>query len=567
MCHTAAMETSQDTDKLLQEEGERAEGEDSGTMQHRVEDESPDTSVTGSDTSFAAAKDFVMKEIAKMRWLTPCQVAVLTLAVLLSVLSMAMLLGGYQAIINCILHSRLEVAEDSESYDLWRTTPFPLILKLYLFNLTNPEQFKRGAKPVLQECGPYVWREYHEKMNVTFNANSTVTYLQQRWWVWDAHLSGNASQHDLIFSLNTVPVSAVWAVRDHELYLAALNRMFNELNEKLVVSSTVSDIVFNGVEDPVLDWIQKEVVAKNGTYHFLLSIIGEDSAIVNFDKFAWFYKRNMSVDYDGLFNMKTGADSIANLGDIDWWNKERDTSYFPPPCNHLSGSAGELFPPDSNKTSRTVFSSDLCTSIELFYKETTYASGVRGYRYWGTNHTFANGSVVADRACYCVKGTCSPTGLLNAESCRMGAPAFVSFPHFLMADPFLLKAVTGLAPDERKHAFAIDIIPELGVPMRVAARLQINMRVLPYPGHNMMHFDRIDILRRVPDVYLPMLWFEVLAEMTPEMATDLRIVLFIIKSPITSSLVWWVMLVLAVFIVMAVITFHYRRVGRTMNLE
>ena len=52
-----------------------------------------------------------------------------------------------------------------------------------------------------------------------------------------------------------------------------------------------------------------------------------------------------------------------------------------------------------------------------------------------------------------------PSGLLNAESCRMGAPAFVSFPHFFNGDPWLLSLVDGLHPQEDKHAFLMDILP------------------------------------------------------------------------------------------------------------
>lgn len=50
-------------------------------------------------------------------------------------------------------------------------------------------------------------------------------------------------------------------------------------------------------------------------------------------------------------------------------------------------------------------------------------------------------------------------GLLNAESCRFGSPAFISFPHFLHADPFLLDTVEGLSPNMDDHHFHIDLIP------------------------------------------------------------------------------------------------------------
>lgn len=41
----------------------------------------------------------------------------------------------------------------------------------------------------------------------------------------------------------------------------------------------------------------------------------------------------------------------------------------------------------------------------------------------------------------------------------MGAPAYVSFPHYAHADASLLDTVEGLEPDEDKHSFTLDIIP------------------------------------------------------------------------------------------------------------
>lgn len=41
----------------------------------------------------------------------------------------------------------------------------------------------------------------------------------------------------------------------------------------------------------------------------------------------------------------------------------------------------------------------------------------------------------------------------------MGAPAFVSFPHFYAADPSLLSGVYGLHPEEEKHSFYMDLVP------------------------------------------------------------------------------------------------------------
>lgn len=40
-----------------------------------------------------------------------------------------------------------------------------------------------------------------------------------------------------------------------------------------------------------------------------------------------------------------------------------------------------------------------------------------------------------------------------------GAPAIVSFPHFLYADPIYLSKVEGMKPDPELHKFIIDLEP------------------------------------------------------------------------------------------------------------
>lgn len=40
---------------------------------------------------------------------------------------------------------------------LYTKVPFPVDFKIYLFNITNSEEVTKGAKPKLQEVGPYVF--------------------------------------------------------------------------------------------------------------------------------------------------------------------------------------------------------------------------------------------------------------------------------------------------------------------------------------------------------------------------------------------------------------------------
>ena len=58
------------------------------------------------------------------------------------------------------------------------------------------------------KVGPYVFREEHEKTNITFNKSDyTVQYMQKKFWYFDAEKS-SGSLDDEIFTLNMVAVAA-----------------------------------------------------------------------------------------------------------------------------------------------------------------------------------------------------------------------------------------------------------------------------------------------------------------------------------------------------------------------
>lgn len=71
---------------------------------------------------------------------------------------------------------------------------------------------------------------------------------------------------------------------------------------------------------------------------------------------------------------------------------------------------------------------------------------------------FDNGQNVTERACFC-EGECQPAGVRNLTRCRQGAPVFVSFPHFYLADPTYLSSIEGLSPNKTLHEFQLTIDP------------------------------------------------------------------------------------------------------------
>lgn len=58
------------------------------------------------------------------------------------------------------MFQKLIFEEGGEIFELWRVPPVDLYLKVYLWNVTNKEEYMSGQhdKLIVQEVGPYVYR-------------------------------------------------------------------------------------------------------------------------------------------------------------------------------------------------------------------------------------------------------------------------------------------------------------------------------------------------------------------------------------------------------------------------
>ena len=43
-------------------------------------------------------------------------------------------------------------------YKIWKNYSIPIYLQIYMFNLSNPDEFKNGQKPSVVQTGPYTYR-------------------------------------------------------------------------------------------------------------------------------------------------------------------------------------------------------------------------------------------------------------------------------------------------------------------------------------------------------------------------------------------------------------------------
>ncbi|KAI4463521.1 scavenger receptor class b type-1 sr-b1 [Holotrichia oblita] len=305
------------------------------------------------------------------------------------------------------LFKELTISNHSTGYDLWKETPIPMYLNVYMFNWTNADEVLKNwtTKPIFQECGPYVFSEHHIRVNLTWNeTENTVTYYQKRIWHFQPDLSIGTLQ-DNITNLNVIAATAAYLVRKRIAPIQEMASFFIDLKERqLVQTKTVAQWTFDGYEDKLLQLLLK---------------LNITSLNIPDSKFGWFYGRNNSEVYDGNFTMYTGVNKMDLLGIINKWNGVSWTGDYRSYCGVVNGTSGELWPPVKKYDRVAIFSPDLCSTIWLSHQK-NYSEeivGVIGKKYIGTDFLFDNGTKYPEQKCF-VSDKPFPSGVRDVSVCK-----------------------------------------------------------------------------------------------------------------------------------------------------
>lgn len=209
---------------------------------------------------------------------------------------------------------------------------------------------------------------------------------------------------------------------------------------------------------------------------------------------------------------------MDHFGFIDRWNGLETLNMWNSTCSEINGTTGEMWPPfsNANRQELTFFVPDICRSISLAHYDDVVVRGIKAKRYIADHTLLDNGKHNENNKCFC-EGSCLPAGVLNISVCQKGAPALISYPHFLFADSEYRDNIIGMKPDPAIHSFYMDIEPELGLPINVAARMQINILLDPAP--KIESFPPI-----TKRIVFPMFWFSQTAEVDDEMSKKLKMV-------------------------------------------
>ncbi|KAJ2950288.1 hypothetical protein O0L34_g11653 [Tuta absoluta] len=389
------------------------------------------------------------------------------------------------------LRKMMTLNPTSMSFEIWRDVPIPMYLECYLWNISNVDEIlaNKATKIKMVQMGPYTYKESHVRKNLTWiNENSTVTYYSEKTWHFVPEMS-NGSLSDMVTNVNPIIATVAYFMRyQRNILKVPVDIFLRTVHDNMFLTANASAWLFDGIDDPVMD---------------IANRIPNLPIDIPFDKFGWFYGRNASMTYDGIFNINTGAADFSKLGKVETWNYS-NRSVYRDECGAIRGSTGELWAPKLDQTEVDVFAADLCTFVTLTRtNDSVEVLGIKGVQFAANESIFDNGWRYPERACFCDEvrdENCVPSGAMNISICRYGAPAFISLPHFLYSDPYYPSKLEGLEPNEDLN-FKLALEMVTGMPLSVSAHIQANLLIRHIPG--------ISINNILPDndTMVPAFWF------------------------------------------------------------
>lgn len=351
-----------------------------------------------------------------------------------------------------------------------------------MFNLTNKDDVvNNGAKPNLQQVGPYTYEEGRLKYDLKWNdEQGTISSRQNKTFYFREDLSNGHKESDKITTINAVMISVASKVKDLSSIVHVLGQLFFiRFDTSPFVTKTVGELLFHGYEEPLVKAIGK---------------LNKDPVMMT-GKFGFFYMKNNTND--GPMTVFTGAKGMDNYMNIYSWNKQRKVDFWSEDrCNKISGTEGSQFPrPLLRENNVELFTAELCRSIYATYEKDVQHGPLTLYRYVLPDELLANSD---ENQCYCPEEFTCRAGMMNVGPCKEGKPIIMSTPHFYQGDMSDVNLLDGLEPIKEEHQTYLDLEPNTGVVFRAAKRLQVNMPLRRYAN--------FPSLKNVPELIYPILW-------------------------------------------------------------
>ncbi|KAJ3662456.1 hypothetical protein Zmor_006804 [Zophobas morio] len=388
----------------------------------------------------------------------------LTISIVLTVLSVILIIRVFPDLIKNEIFKNVRLIRGTEQYDRFLEIPFPVSFKVFVFNVENPNEIISGQKPVVKEIGPFVYKLHWTKLvHGTNEDDDTISYIDQQIYEFDSEASGNLSDTNYVTVANPVMLGILQLSEKFGQAHTVSNCLTDILDNinTLFINVKVKDLLFDGLKfcprHLSLCELPKNIVCKMAAQKKNMDKLEDDSL-----QFSFFNYKNKS--HETLYTITRGIKDVLTLGQtvtIDnspytqFWNKLHKNST----CDLVKGSYISLYPPQiSEESTFKIYSTDVCRSVEINFLKEKYYKGIKGYMFAPNNSSLRSKFANKVEDCFCAEqtlgthgeNTCFLDGVLDMQPCS-GAPALLSFPHFLWADKIYLDGVNGLSPNEAIH--------------------------------------------------------------------------------------------------------------------
>lgn len=464
-------------------------------------------------------------------------------------------------LISRMIDKKIALAQDSQTFPLWKDPPMPIYQKFYFYNVTNVHEIEVfGHKPQLVEVGPFTYRTEMSRRDIEFksrdgdegNLETLVRYKNFKTWHFEPDLSIADQSFELV-TLNAplaITLSLIQSASNAVRLLVTIS--LDGLSDGFFTRRSIKQLLFDGYPDLLTTFgplLNAEMLSQGG-------------------HFGYMNARNNSLD--GIYEVNTGVDDIGKLNTISKYNGRSKLPYWHDShCNSLEGATtGEMYPKAANndggpeqRSSIKLFQPDFCRVWRLDSEPSdefdSPSTKLRLKRFRATRDIFKNSTDLPENSCFFGHHLAGglrhhhrpigashagnranlrqhrqlsgeslarqahqprprpglkvrhewPRGVFSLAPCKFNAPIYMSMPHFLDADPYFLAQVGGLKPDPAEHEFYADLEPRTGSPVKLRARVQLNVAISKPPG--LVRF------RNVPEIMFPVFWQELSLDLSP----------------------------------------------------
>ncbi|XP_011499318.1 PREDICTED: sensory neuron membrane protein 1 [Ceratosolen solmsi marchali] len=405
----------------------------------------------------------------------------------------------FPKVLKSKIHSQVALKPGSDMRGMWSKLPFALEFRVYLFNVTNPDEIKAGQKPILREVGPFFFEEWQEKTElIDREEDDSVEFSIKNKWIFKSEMSeGLTGDEELILPHIFILAMVMTTYREKPTMLPVINKAINSIFKNpsnIFIKMKAMDLLFYGlpIDCTVQDFAATAVCTMLKDSTDLLKD-GEDKY-----KFSLFGAKNDTSSKSRLRVLR-GTKNLMDVGVVVEFNGKPNISLWDDDyCDTFNGTDGTIFHPFFYESEDVVsFAPDLCRSLSTTFSEKVHNSGMILNRYTAF---LGDPNTIPSQRCYCqAPDKCLKKGVMDLYKCA-GIPLVASHPHFYLGDKDYLDMVDGLNPSKEEHGIFLDMEPFSGTPLTARKRLQFNIMI-----HKL---EKFKIMKQFPDALLPLFWVE-----------------------------------------------------------